>query len=150
MKRLFAALLSISCCAIPASAQADRAVLTGTVTDPSGASVTGVHVELTETGTGLRRETLTMESGSYTLGSLPVGVYRAIFRSPSFQVVQYDSLSLLVGENRTLNVQLQLASTAQEAHIEASVSPLAETGAELGGVVGTRQLENLPLNGRSW
>src|SRR5215467_12246785 len=150
MKRLQVLFVSLYCLAIPAAAQVDRAILSGTVIDPSGASIAGVRVELTNTATGLRRSALTGEAGSYSIGSLPVGVYRAVFTRASFQVLQYDSLSLLVGENRTLNVKLELATTSQELHVEASTSPLAEVGAELGGVVGSQQLEHLPLNGRSW
>lgn len=150
MKRLPTLFVSLCCFTIQASAQVDRAILSGTVTDPSGAFVVGARVEVTSAATSFRRVTLTGEAGSFSIGSLPVGVYKAVFSRPSFQTLQYDSLSLLVGENRTLNVQLQIATTTQEVHVEASDSPLAEVGAELGGVVGTEQLENLPLNGRSW
>jgi hypothetical protein len=150
MKHLLALCLSLAFFTAAAAAQADRATLTGTVTDASGASIGGARVEVAETATGLRREASTTDSGAYTIGSLPVGIYQVVFKSGAFQTVQYDSLQLLVGENRTLNVRLQVASTTQEAHVEADVSPLAETGAELGGVVSTRQLEDLPLNGRSW
>ena len=132
------------------SGQVDRAVLSGTVTDPSGASIAGVHVELIETATGLHRQALTSEAGLYAIGSLPIGEYQAIFKSPAFQTLQYDGVRLLVGQTRTLDAQLQIASTAQETHVEAAVSPLAESGSELAGVVSTQQLQNLPLNGRSW
>jgi hypothetical protein len=150
MNRFQTILISLFCLTTAASAQADRATLSGTVTDPMGAAMAGAHVELVDTATGLRREAMTGDAGSYLIGSLPVGAYKAIYSRASFQTVQYDSLSLLVGENRTLNVQLSIASAAQETHVEASVSPLSEVGAELGGVVGTQQLENLPLNGRNW
>jgi hypothetical protein len=150
MKRLPVLFVLVCCLASHAAAQADRAILSGTVTDPSGASVAGARVEVTDTATGFRRVAVTGDAGSYSIGSLPVGIYKAAFFQPSFQTVQYDSLSLLVGENRILNVQLRIATTAEETHVEASDSPLAQVGAELGGVVGTPQLENLPLNGRSW
>ena len=150
MKRLSTILVSLCCFAIQAGAQADRAILSGTVTDSLSASVAGVRVEVTDAATGFHRVALTGDAGSYSIGSLPAGVYKAVFSRTSFQTLQYDSLSLLVGENRTLNVQFQIATTTQETHVEASDSPLAQVGAELGGVVSTQQLENLPLNGRSW
>src|SRR5215469_9356253 len=136
--------------AFPSAAQADRAILSGTMTDPSGASIAGANIELTNTATGLHRTTVSGDAGSYSIGSLTPGVYKAVLSHSSFQTVTYDSLSLVVGESRVLNVQMQIASTAQETHVEASVSPLAGTGSELGGVVSALQLENLPLNGRSW
>jgi hypothetical protein len=115
-----------------------------------GASIVGARVEVIDAATGFRRAAVTGEAGTYSVGSLPAGRYSAVFSRPSFQTLQYDSLSLLVGENRTLNVQLRIATTTEETHVEASDAPLAEVGAELGGVVATQQLENLPLNGRSW
>src|SRR5215475_11542199 len=129
MNRLTTICVSICVLAMAAFAQADRAILSGTVTDPSGAAIAGVHVEVTDTATGLRREAKTGEAGSYSIGSLAVGVYRAAFSHDSFQTMQYDSLTLLVGENRTLNVQLPIATTNQEAHVEASVAPISEVGA---------------------
>jgi hypothetical protein len=136
--------------AISAMAQADRATLSGTVTDSSGAAISGVHVELTDNATGFHRDAMTGGVGSYSIGTLAAGAYNATFSRMSFQTVQYDSLTLLVGENRTLNVRLQVAATAQETHVEDEISPIAEVGAELGGVIANQQLENLPLNGRNW
>jgi hypothetical protein len=150
MNRIPSILVLLCCLPISAAAHADRATLSGTVTDSSGAAIAGVHVELTDTATGFHRDATTGEAGSYTIGTLAAGAYKATFSHASFQTAQYDSLSLLVGENRTLNVRLQIATTTQETHVEAEVSPIAEVGAELGGVVGTEQLENLPLNGRNW
>ena len=150
MKHLLCSILLLSCFKIAAFAQADRASLSGTVTDPSKAAVVGVHIELTDTATSFQRSAVTGAAGSYSIGTLAAGVYKVTFSSASFQTMQYDSLALLVGENRTLNVQLQIATTAQETHVEAEVSPIAQVGAELGGVVGTEQLQNLPLNGRNW
>jgi hypothetical protein len=79
MKRLSTILLSLGCFAIQAGAQADRAILSGTVTDPVGASVAGARVELTDAATGFRREAVTGDAGSYSIGSLPAGVYKAVF-----------------------------------------------------------------------
>src|SRR5215469_9709196 len=116
MNRIQTILILLCCLPISAVAQADRATLSGTVTDPSGAAMAGVHVELTDTATGFHRDAITGEAGSYSIGTLAAGTYNATFSQASFQTVQYDSLSLLVGENRTLNVRLQLATAAQEAH----------------------------------
>src|SRR5215472_11529567 len=128
MKRFAIIFLLLSGFAVPSAAQADRAILSGTVTDPSGASITGASIELTNTATGLRRTTVSGDAGSYSIGSLTPGVYKAVLSHSSFQTVTYDSLSLVVGESRVLNVQMQIASTAQETHVEASVSVVAATG----------------------
>ena len=150
MQRAFIVLSIVTCLPFAASAQIDRAELAGTVTDPSGQSIPNTVIRVTGVSTGLQRRAITTDAGFYSIGNLPVGVYQAVFMNLAFQTVQYDSITLVVGEKRTLNVQMQIASAAQEIHVEATVSALAETGAELGGVVSGHQLEKLPLNGRSW
>jgi Carboxypeptidase regulatory-like domain/TonB dependent receptor len=131
-------------------AQVDRAALTGTVMDASGASIPGAKVRLVETSTGLGRDVATKNAGFYYIGSLPVGTYRVTISKDAFQTVEYPAVEFLVGETRTLNTQMQIASTSQEAKVEAESTPLAETSAELGGVVTPQQMANLPLNGRNW
>jgi Carboxypeptidase regulatory-like domain len=150
MNRIQSIMVWLCCLPISAAAQADRAALSGTVADSFGAAIAGVHVELTNTAMGFHREAVTGETGSYSIGTLGAGDYKAAFSHQSFQTAQYDSLSLLVGENRTLNVRLQIATATQETHVEAEVSPIAEVGAELGGVIATEELENLLLNGCNW
>src|SRR5580692_1713168 len=98
MKRQPVLFALVCCLAIHAAAQADRATLSGTVTDPSGAFAAGARVEVTDAATGFRRVAVTGGAGSYSIGSLPAGTYKAAFSRPSFQTLQYDSLSLLVGE----------------------------------------------------
>jgi hypothetical protein len=131
-------------------AQVDRAALTGTVMDSSGASIPGAKVRLVETSTGLGRDVSTKDAGYYYIGSLPVGTYSITISKDAFQKVEYPAIEFLVGETRTLNAQMQIASTSQEAKVEAESTPLAEASAELGGVVTPQQMANLPLNGRNW
>jgi hypothetical protein len=150
LQRTFALLSVFACWGFTANAQIDRAELAGVVTDASGGSIPGAVIKITGLSTGLQRKAATTEAGFYSIGNLPVGTYEAVFSSPAFQTIRYASIRLAVGEKRTLNVQMQVASASQEVHVEATVSALAETGAELGGVVSGQQVENLPLNGRSW
>ena len=60
---------------LPAFAQSDRGTITGTVTDASGARIPGVAVVITNTGTGTKSQTVTTETGNYTIPALPVGTY---------------------------------------------------------------------------
>ena len=60
---------------LPVAAQLDRGAITGTVTDPSGAAVPGVHVLVRNTATSLKFETTTTQAGQYTQSGLPVGDY---------------------------------------------------------------------------
>jgi hypothetical protein len=150
LQRTFALLSLFVCWGFRANAQIDRAELVGIVTDASGGSIPGTLIKVTGFSTGLQRKAVTTEAGFYSIGNLPVGTYKAVFSSHAFQTIRYASITLAVGEKRTLNVQMQVASASREVHVEAAVSAVAETGAELGGVVSGQQVENLPLNGRSW
>jgi len=59
--------------------------ISGTVKDQTGAVLPGVEVAVTQTGTGLMRNTVTDETGSYVLSSLPVGPYRLEATLPGFR-----------------------------------------------------------------
>jgi hypothetical protein len=90
MNRIQTILVLLGCLTISVAAQADRATLSGTATDSSGAAMAGVHVELTATARGFHRDAITGEAGSYSIGTLAAGAYKATFSCPSFQTVQYD------------------------------------------------------------
>src|SRR5690606_9861490 len=92
-----------------ASAQAvSSASLGGTVKDDGGGVLPGVTVTATQTATGQVRTTITDETGSYTLQSLPVGPYRVEFALPGFKSFVQTGLVLQVGTNQTLNATLGL------------------------------------------
>jgi hypothetical protein len=96
-----AVLMGISC---PLFAQVDRATLTGTITDPTGAVVAGARVELVSIETGLRRETLTVDAGTYAFSRVPIGLYTVTASLASFRTVTLKDLRLGVGDQRTLNI----------------------------------------------
>src|SRR5438128_10983610 len=81
----------------PIAAQVDRATLTGTVTDSTGAVIVGATVEAVSTSTALRRETMTDTNGTYDLPGLPIGSYSVTISKEGFRVVQYKAVELSVG-----------------------------------------------------
>src|SRR5262245_2141976 len=87
--------------------QLDRATLSGTVTDKSGAVVPGARVELTAPETGLRREVITGANGSYTFSLVPIGVYTVTSTNTGFRSVAIKDVRLGVGDNRTLNIEME-------------------------------------------
>src|SRR6266542_957694 len=99
--------LSLLAFAAVGFAQVDRATLAGTVTDPSGAVVPGVRVEVTALGTGLRRAVNTGPSGNYTLNLLPIGAYNLVVSMEGFNTATTKDVRLGVGDNRTLDVKLE-------------------------------------------
>jgi hypothetical protein len=131
-------------------AQVDRATLSGTVTDASGAVVADASVTVESPATGFRRETKTLSSGAYQLPGLPVGTYSITFNKTGFSAVKYDKVVLVVGQTRTLDAKLALGNVSATVDVVASATPLDQTNAEIGTVIGEAQIKNIPLNGRHW
>lgn len=139
------------CAAASASlAQVDRATLSGTVTDPSGGSVDGAKVTVESSANGFRRETSASTTGSYQLPGLPVGSYTVSIVKAGFNTARFDDVVLAVGQSRTLDIQLTVGAIATAVEVTAGATPVEQTNAEIGLVIGEQQIRNIPLNGRHW
>ena len=127
-----------------------RAVINGTVTDPSGATVGDAKVQLTAPTTGLRREIETHSNGIYEFPSLPVGTYNiSVFKS-GFETYSLTGVDVVIGQVRTLDVKLALGQTAQAVDVTASSELLNRSNAEIDGVIEAPQIREIPINGRNW
>ncbi|HET9527052.1 MAG TPA: TonB-dependent receptor [Pyrinomonadaceae bacterium] len=130
--------------------QAAKATLTGTVTDPNGAVVPGASVTATQTATGVRRETVSNDEGLYVLTDLAPGEYEVRVEAKGFVIRLVTNLSLQVGQTVTLNSPLEVRGTTEKTEQFAS-PPLIDTRDSLvQGVVESREVESLPLNGRNF
>jgi len=83
MHRLFTVYLFLSAWA--AFAQSDRGTITGTVSDPTNAVIPGANVVATNTETAARYETVSTETGNYTLAQLPSGLYQVSVELAGFK-----------------------------------------------------------------
>ena len=132
------------------SAQVDRAGLNGTVSDPAGKLIPGVHVVASMPDTGLRRETITSREGTYEVPELPVGTYTIKFTASGFTTVTFDRVIQASGQTRTLNATLQVANAAEQIDVSSVIPQLDETTDTLGSRTESKQVQDLPLNGRNW
>lgn len=149
--RIFAVVVaSLAFLASSGLAQEDRAVLTGTVTDPSQAAVPGALVEIAGKATGFHREVVTSEAGTYTLPGLPIGLYDVTMHKDGFRTEQYNAVELSVGQIRTINARLDLASSTQEVRVVAETVALEQSSSKVAGVIDQNQVSELPVNGRAW
>jgi hypothetical protein len=128
----------------------DRATIRGTITDPGGALVSGAHVELKSPTTGLHRETLTGAAGIYEFDSLPVGSYQVSIVQNGFRPVTVSEITLQYSEIRTVDAQLALGAISDYVEVVASLEGLNRGNAEVGEVVDTKQMQELPISGRNW
>lgn len=135
--------------ALPLYAQLDRATLKGTVTDATGAAVPGAEVQVLIPATGFTRTVHTSAAGEYVLPGLPLGQCTITAIGSGFAAKKIDKIALTVGDTRTVDVQLGVASE-QSVSVSASTATLDEESAATGGVIGHEQVQNLPINGRNW
>ena len=131
-------------------AQVDRAVLEGTVTDPSGAAIVGARVKARSVGTGLEQEQRTNANGYYRVSGLPLGRYSVTVIKEGFKTRIIEEVTLEVGQTRTLDTQLEVGVVTEKVEVEVSMEPSNRSTAEASTVIDDDQIANLPNNGRDW
>jgi hypothetical protein len=135
--------------AIDLGAQVVGATITGTVTDPSGAVAVDAVVTFRNTETGIVTVTQTNKAGIYSTPNLPPGKY--IVLSDSSGLTSGESrLTLTVGQNQVLNVQMRVADVVALVDVNASAGAVELGTAAISQVVDGRAARELPLNGRDW
>jgi hypothetical protein len=135
--------------ALPATAFAQEAVLTGTITDSTGAVLPGVTVTAVNEATGNNYEAVTDGAGVYRI-PVRVGSYKISASLTGFGAVMRTGVQLLVGQTITLNLRMA-PSNLQETVTVTGEAPLIETqSSELGGNIDPRQVQDLPTAGRNW
>src|SRR4051812_29396897 len=105
--RLLIAFLGLGC---QAFAQLDRATLAGTVSDSSGAILAGAALDISSVDAGLRRAAVTGANGTYVFSLLPIGVYTLTASHSGFRTIAVKDVQLAVGDNRTLNLKMELST----------------------------------------
>jgi hypothetical protein len=122
--------------------------VTGLVTDPSGATVAGAQVQMTQTGTGLVRTVETNGDGTYTIPDLPSGAYQLQVKKEGFNTYVQSGIVLQVGSNPTLDVGLQVGSTTQAVTVTANAAIVETHSSSIGEVVNHQEILDIPLNAR--
>lgn len=149
-KRLAVVLHTFLLLALPSHAQTDRATLEGTVTDPSGGTISGATVKVTEINTGISQERRTNSSGAYRFPGLAAGRYTVTVSNASFKTKIVEGVVLQVGETHTLDIPLIVGAIEDKIEIKAEQGLAERTSAEASTVIRTDQIANLPVNGRDW
>jgi hypothetical protein len=129
--------------------QADTARLQGTVTDPQGAAVGSATVSVTNTGNGFNQTVTTNELGYYTVSALPPGHYRVEITQKGFKKVVRE-LELQISQVAVADFSLEVGDVTQSITVEAGSPIIDAADSAIGEVVETRQITELPLNGRNF
>ncbi len=126
-----------------------RATLTGRVTDPSGAPVSGAAIEAKNQGTNVVYPAKTDSHGNYTVLLLPPGSYSVTATAAGFKQTLRAGVSLTVAQTTTLDFTLELGAVNQEVTVTAEVGVLEQANGDRGGAVDAESVTEYPLNGRN-
>ncbi len=143
-------LLIASSFMLSAQSEIGSASLSGTVSDPSGAVVTGAKVTVSNVATGLVRSLTTTEAGYFTFVRLPVGNYSLEVQQAGFALLKFESLPLLVGGQTNLDLKLQVTSATTSVNVNTDVPLVETTRANTATAVNERAVRDLPINGRNF
>ena len=126
------------------------ASLQGTLFDPSGAVVPGVAIEIRSVDKGSVHTITTDERGRYRDPLLLPGAYELRVSLPGFQTMVLKGIQLTVGQDAVLDVRLEIAKSDQQVNVTADAPSIDLASGALSGTVDRRQMNDLPLNGRSF
>jgi len=137
-------------CTIPANADNLYASIRGTVSDPTGAVVSGAKLTATNAGTGILYTTTSNSSGAFNFLQLPVGDYTLKAEQTGFKAYQASGIHLELDQIYNLPVKLTLGAATEQIVVEANPVQVEQTDMQLGTVVTGQQIVDIPLNGRNW
>src|SRR5579859_5024261 len=139
-------LLILACMVLPSAAQVDVATINGTITDSSGAVISGVKVIAENIETGRQVLGLSNDVGIYNIPNLPLGHYSMRFERDGFQSYKRLGIELQIGQTLPLNAVLQVGSERQTVTVTADV-PLADTEeATISTNLTAKSMTDLPLD----
>jgi Carboxypeptidase regulatory-like domain len=131
-------------------AQLSTASLNGVIRDSSGAVVVRANVVMINLETAVERTTATNDAGNYVFESITPGRYKLAVNAPGFSSKQISEFVLGVNQTATIDVSLAAGSESQVITVEAAAEQLQSSNAGLGTVIATKQVNDLPLNGRNF
>jgi outer membrane receptor protein involved in Fe transport len=133
-----------------AAAQTVGASLQGIVTDPTGAALQNADVVVVAVATGAVYELKTDTSGRYRVPVLPPGEYEVHVSQTGFQPIARRGIQLTVGQNAVIDVKMELSRLAEEMTVTGQSPVVNTTSGSVSGLVGDKEIRELPLNGRSF
>ena len=138
-------------CSSAVTAQTFRGTILGTVTDSTGASIAGAAVAVRNVNTGLSRTVTTSDDGTYSVPELPIGTYSVTVEKAGFKQGVVTGIRVEVSSERRADVALQTGEVAIRVEVNADELPQVEsTNNVLGGIVESKIVTNLPVNGRDY
>src|SRR3984885_6294622 len=131
-------------------AQLSTATITGVVRDASGGVVVGAGLVLRNVDTSVERRAQSNTSGDYTFTNVLPGLYVMEASAAGFKTNRVTQFKLEVSQTATIDVSLEVGAMEQSVSVQVEAAAVEAATAELGAVVSTKEVNDLPLNGRTF
>src|SRR5690349_29890 len=122
------------------------ATLRGTVTDSSGAAISGAQIVARNQATGIERTTKSDETGNYDLPALPIGSYQVEARAQGMQTTSLNGLVLQVSQVVVQNIQMGIAKGSEVVMVTADIPVIDSGSMTVGQVINSTTVQEIPLN----
>ena len=134
----------------PALAQEVTASITGTVTDPSGAALTGAKVTATSTERGISYSAETNDAGLYRISQLPAGSYDLKVEKSGFAVASHPAFVLTVNQVARIDVAMKVGQTSETVEVTGAAPVMQTQTTEVGTIINSATNDNMPLASRNY
>jgi outer membrane receptor protein involved in Fe transport len=149
-KKVLLLLAALFCLALSAPAQTSRGTISGVVTDPNGAVITGAEVIITNAETNVSRSTVSNDEGIYRLEAVDPGSYSVKITAGGFGTVVKNDVAVNANQTSTVDTQLAPGTQAVEISVTAESGALLQTEAPVrGGNITRAQVTELPVSSRN-
>jgi hypothetical protein len=128
-----------------AHAQLNQGSLAGHVTDNTGAVIAQAQVTARNVDTGVLVKTVSTQVGEFRFPALPLGTYDVSVAMPGFKTAHFSRVAIELNTTATLDVAMQVGGTTESVTVDASAPSLQTESSEIGGVITTKQVTDLPL-----
>ncbi|HYM12587.1 MAG TPA: carboxypeptidase-like regulatory domain-containing protein, partial [Bryobacterales bacterium] len=150
-RKLLCAVLWLGAMCAPAGLLAQQAgTVNGLVADPSGAAIPGAKVTLEQIGTGITRTVNTASDGLYSFSSVAVGDYTVTAEASGFKKAVSPNVRVEVAQTVRLDLTLEIGAVTEQIEVSAAPPTLQTADSQMGGVVESKAISDLPLNGRNF
>ncbi len=147
MKRCIQTLpiLAAFLCAASLWGQGDRGSISGTVLDSSGSAVPAVQIEVINTATNAKLETVTTSTGAYRLVGVPIGIYNLSAKAAGFQTHLRNGIQVQVNQTSAIEISLAVGAVSESVTVQGGVPLIQTESADIGVVVESKAFLDMPL-----
>jgi hypothetical protein len=148
LRLVFGCAFTLLACISIAPGQSVTGSVTGQVTDPTGAVVSGAHVTAHNLDTGVDTSTTTNPDGLYRIDYLPIGNYQLVVTATGFNTETLPGFALEVLQTANFNIKLRVGSSSTTVSVSSTAAPILDTtDPTISSTFTANTIQNFPLNG---